>query len=558
MLAMAVIQALGWCLLHFFWQAALVGAVYALARIVLPRGNPRYLAAMLALVVLAVVPGWTFWQALRELAHPVATGGVMPATAVATVGASTGPHETAGWLAAVGVALPWLVLAWSCGVVLLALRVARQWHRLRMIVRAAEALPAWQARARALARRLGLRRTVPVLASVRIATPTLVGWVRPAVVMPLAMLASMPAEQLDLVLAHELAHLRRLDHLANLFQVLLEIVFFYHPVVHWISRDARNERELCCDALALRASGGSRRDFVAALAGLEEFRAGHANLALAASGGLLLERAWFVSGVAPGRPRRQAQAVVSWVLAAALVLALAVVWWQRTTAVPRVAPVQVRPAFGLAAPTLQAGAMPAPGLLAPIHFLVAERSATMQPEHAALREPVALPRLPLRVVDLAPAAPAVGALPAASDAAGTTAQPEVEHATAAGPAAVAPQALHVVAPVYPRAALARGIRGRVTVAFTLDADGRPQNLAVVAASPAGVFNAAALHAIAQWRFQPAGDAGRRLQQTFSFAPDATGDDMQALPGCQYVTGSHICRHSDDAGPGLMTLPASGH
>ena len=128
----------------------------------------------------------------------------------------------------------------------------------------AEQLPEWQSGARKFADRLGLRQMVPVLASVRVATPTLVGWVKPAVVLPLAVLARMPPAQIDLVLAHELAHLKRLDHIANLFQVVLETLLLYHPVVHWISRDARNERELCCDTLALRVTGGERRDFVAA------------------------------------------------------------------------------------------------------------------------------------------------------------------------------------------------------------------------------------------------------------------------------------------------------
>jgi len=302
-----VVQALGWSLVHFVWQAALIGVVYAAARVLLPRGNPRYLAAMLALVALAVTPVWTAWHEVAVLTQTVDVGNMLVTAAAASPAHGYAPTV---WLARLGVALPWLVLVWTVGVAFLGIRVVRQWFGLRAIVRAAEALPVWQDRANALGERLGLRRAVRVLASVRIATPTLVGWARPVVVMPLAMLARMPAEQVDLILAHELAHVRRFDHLANLFQVVVETLFFYHPVVHWISRDARNERELCCDTLALQGSGGSRRDFVAAFAGLGEISARAARPGPCARGagrGLVRVVGFcdrFDAGVAPERGTR--------------------------------------------------------------------------------------------------------------------------------------------------------------------------------------------------------------------------------------------------------------
>ncbi|MGH8114212.1 MAG: M56 family metallopeptidase, partial [Rhodanobacteraceae bacterium] len=323
-----VIQSLGWCLLHFVWQAALVGVLYAVARAILPRGNLRYLIAMVAMISLAVLPILTGWHEFRVLQQSVDLGNVIVQGGSGAASPAAAAMTQSDWLAILRAALPWLVLAWGCGVAFLAVRVIRQWRGLRAIVRAAEALPAWQERARRLGQNLGLKRAIRVLASVRIATPTLVGWVRPVVVVPLAMLARMPMEQVDLILAHELAHLRRLDHLANLFQVVVETLLFYHPVVHWISRDARNERELCCDALALQATGGKRRDFVAALAGLEDFRTDHADLALAASGGVLVERAWFIAGVAPERRSGHLGLMAVGLALVGLAIALGVAWRQ--------------------------------------------------------------------------------------------------------------------------------------------------------------------------------------------------------------------------------------
>src|SRR5690348_17714583 len=322
------VSAVGWCLLHFVWQAAIIGAVYALARGALPRGNPRYLAAMLALVAMAVCPVATGVHEFSLATAPVELTdmAVTPASGVAAASVAT---VIPAWQLLLGRALPWLVLAWALGAAALGVRVYRQWHGLRRMLAAAEQLPQWQSRARQFAQPLGLRRTVPVLASVRVATPTLIGWIKPVVVLPLAVLAQMPPAQIDLVLAHELAHLKRFDHIANLFQVVLETLFFYHPVVHWISREARNERELCCDTLALRVTDGERRDFVAALASLEEFRAGHADLALAASGGVLAERAWFIAGAAPKHPQRhlRSHAIVMVVFALA---GAGWMWWRDT------------------------------------------------------------------------------------------------------------------------------------------------------------------------------------------------------------------------------------
>lgn len=535
------VTALGWCLLHFVWQAAAIGAVYALLRIVLPRGNTRYLAALLALFAMAASPVVTAWHELPVLSAPVVP---VAATVAATVVAQSAA-PTAAWQTLLTAALPWLVLAWALGVAVLGVRVYRQWRELRRLLAVAERLPVWQARALQFAERMGLRRVVPVLASVRVATPTLIGWVRPAVVLPLAVLARMPAAQIDLVLAHELAHLKRFDHIANLFQVVLETLFFYHPVVHWISRDARNERELCCDALALEVTGGERRDFVAALAGLEEFRAARAGLALAASGGVLVERAWFIAGGMPHTRQHRVFGHALTVAAIASLCALAAMWldnavWQQRTAAlvaasnasllqqvrrDAVAPLAWLPSAAsrvrlqsLSVPRVAndvSGAAVAPVRIAPV--------AAMTFDTADLRR------------QLAPIAAA------------TLSAPTAARVIAATP----PRALHAVPPVYPAIAQANGVQGQVVVEFALSAAGVPQDLAVVGAGN-GQFDAAALLALSEWRFAPPAAPGRRYRQTFAFRLGTTGDTADAQ-ACRVLTGSHICRQVYDLDAGVRVV-----
>ncbi len=107
----------------------------------------------------------------------------------------------------------------------------------------------------------------------------------------LAVATGFPVSPVELILAHELAHLRRWDTLANLFQLVVKTVHFYHPVVRWISRDVRNKCEICCDRLALTLGGGSRQEFVRVLAELGDLRERRDNQLLAATGGVLLDRA---------------------------------------------------------------------------------------------------------------------------------------------------------------------------------------------------------------------------------------------------------------------------
>src|SRR6185436_11585192 len=123
--------------------------------------------------------------------------------------------------------------------------------------------------------------------------PAVVGWLRPVVLIPASAVIGLSAAQLEAVIVHELAHIRRFDALANLLQMAVETALFYHPAVWWISRRIRVEREHCCDDVAV-ATSGDALGYAKALASLEEWRAlpspAESSLALAATGGVLKHR----------------------------------------------------------------------------------------------------------------------------------------------------------------------------------------------------------------------------------------------------------------------------
>lgn len=515
----------GWALLHSVWQGALVGGLYAVLRVALPRGNARYLLGVLALIVLALCPvltGVALWQRLAP-----AAGGSAVALPDLSVGgaATTGANQS--WLDAI---VPWCALAWSCGVLTLSVRAWRQWRQLQLVLRLAERLPEWERRARGLARQFGLRRPVTIWRSALVATPALIGWLRPVVVLPVAMLGTLSVAQIEWLLAHELAHLRRWDPLCNLFQLVLETLYFHHPVVHWISRDVRNEREICCDALALAVRGGDRLDFARALAGLAGLREQQAPLLLAANGGLLLER---VQRLVAEPTRHDPNPARPLVMAMGLLLAIvaaSMAWRAPLQTLPRIAPLIGRPL--LDAPMSSWSLMD----LLPVRAQAVRPRP--QPEAVTLEaiptgaSAMALPvslAATLRVADLATPVRQALRLPA----------------PAAAEAAL-PTVLHMRQPVYPQDAYDRGVEGRVVMEFGIGADGQVRDLRVVEANPAGTFDHAALRAMRDWQFagsSVAGAARYRQAMVFSLrtAGHVTGESIDARIGCRVVTGTHICR-----------------
>ena len=562
-LVLASIRVVGWTLLHSVWQGALLGLLYALLRQLLPRGEARYRFGMAILLVLALCPLLTLWRLLEAVPPITSTTAVMVTPAMNGITAASGATPWA-WGADLDALLPWLVLAWSCGVLLLSLRAWRQWRGLKALVRMAGLVPEWQARAVAMTARFGLRRHVTVLCSKVIATPAVVGWVRPVILLPLAVVCNFPAAQIELILAHELAHLRRWDPLANLFQVVLETLCFYHPVVHWVSREVRNEREICCDELALSISGGSRREFVTALAELGELRERPASLLLAASGGVLLDRVQHM--VLPERkaaPIRTPARFVAMLLGAALVALTLQIEWKQSHLQRNLASVatQLQSAWalrGLSLADVDIHWRPADLALRHAEALRPLDGASRMPDGAdvgIVLPPVMLAAVPssplpsVRIADIAlvrQAGPVVAAV-----------KPDVSAGALAGQA---PTPIHIRQPVYPNRALVGGIEGQVVIEFGLSAHGDVEDPRVVSGQPAGVFDQAAIDALRGWKYALPGAAAtsRRYRQTIAFTLNAGGSGS-ANPGlradrkiqpqsyCQVVTGTHICREPDTAG-----------
>ncbi len=295
-----LVPALGQVLLDFLWQGALIGLVAAVLLHVLrdARAQLRYAVACLAMLACAVVPllglAWSLGQggAMDEAASANAsrfTGTLMPMLTAASDGIAAWRLEDA---------LPAIVAAWACGACIFSLRMAMGvWWIQRLCAAPQPSMQqAWQARLDAVAAKFGFARQVALRLVESLDTPAAVGWIRPVVLLPVAIANRMPVELVEALLAHELAHIRRHDYLVNLLQGAVEAMLFYHPVTWWLSRRIRIEREHIADQLAAQAIGEPRR-LARALYELSEHAAtppapslAAPSLALAAQGGHLMSR----------------------------------------------------------------------------------------------------------------------------------------------------------------------------------------------------------------------------------------------------------------------------
>ena len=305
------IDVAGWTLLHFVWQGSVIALTAALALRALRscRADVRYgvacvaLAAMLAApVVTAVVLTSAPRGRIAESIHVLRSSqGALVGVAFTTPWSTLPRSNNATRPAVTELKLPTpvdtdtlfsgLVTLWLAGVAILLLRLTAGCWRIRQLQLMArfEQPSRWQALAEEIAARLGLRRRFSVVDSARVVTPTVIGWLRPVVLLPIAAMAGLSPRQVEAILAHELAHIRRHDFVINFVQTLAETVLFYHPAVWWMSARIRTEREHCCDDVAVAISGDAA-EYAAALAELATWSVASPTLAMAATRGALVKR----------------------------------------------------------------------------------------------------------------------------------------------------------------------------------------------------------------------------------------------------------------------------
>jgi hypothetical protein len=163
-----------------------------------------------------------------------------------------------------------VVTVWLAVAVIKSVRMAAGWNYIRRMRREGLAAPAlWVERVDGLSRQLGVRQAVKLVESLLVRVPMVIGQLRPIIYIPLGLINHLPASEMEAVLLHELAHIRRYDHLVNMVQQAAECLLFFNPGFLWISALIREERENSCDDIAI-AHTRDRVEFVRALVRFKE------------------------------------------------------------------------------------------------------------------------------------------------------------------------------------------------------------------------------------------------------------------------------------------------
>ncbi len=298
------IYAIGWTLMHAVWQGLIVAVLFWGARHFAKASSVRYLIACGALAAMVSMPAATFVTMLPSPADPIVTwteqaAAKFPGTVITWETSEIYRPDSRpiyldasdGWSdlsAQFQRHLPMIVFGWQIGVLLLSLRlIGGSWITHRLKWAGTQTLPdEWRARVKGLARSLNIHHRVKVVTSSVATIPMVVGVFRPVILLPIATFLGLSQRQLEAILIHELAHVRRYDNLVNLFQRFAETILFFHPVIWWISGCIREERERCCDDVVIGHS--DRKVYAEALVALESFRG--PMLAAAATDGSLLSR----------------------------------------------------------------------------------------------------------------------------------------------------------------------------------------------------------------------------------------------------------------------------
>lgn len=305
---------LAWALVHFLWQGALLGLLAWGAFVLVRRQRPqvRYGVACLFLLACLLLPIVTlFWQSDTPTWHDLRESQTFTYRLILGM-----QHALLAWL-------PAILVLWGVGAGWFALRALGSWfwlHRLRTSAMAVLDSHNQSALAR-LRKSLGISRVVRLLESARVHSPFTTGLIRPVILVPLGFFTSINPLAAEAVLAHELAHIRRLDVVVIGLQAVIETLLFYHPVTWWISRRVATEREHCCDDAAVQACGDAVL-FAQTLHRLEIMREAIPALAPGAGGGDLMERIKRLLNIDP-RPVRITAPLLSMTAALAATALLA-------------------------------------------------------------------------------------------------------------------------------------------------------------------------------------------------------------------------------------------
>ena len=300
-----IMQALGWTLLHSIWQISVVAFLLALfLRFSNDSAKIRYNFAAISITIIPILALFTF---LYYLDKPIVIDSSLSgnnSTILYSLNESASSDlifhtltDKINYL--INDYSPTLVMIWMIGIIILMLKFAGGLYYTRELKsqglidvdnRVTDILENFRSASQ-------IKRSIKIYESVLVKVPVTLGYLKPFILLPAGTIAGLPPSQLEAIIAHEIAHIKRYDYLQNIINSLIEIIFFYHPAIWWITDKINEERENCCDDIAVSLTGDSK-GLAEALAGITQ-TINHSQYTLAMTGkqNLLLQRIKRIIGI---------------------------------------------------------------------------------------------------------------------------------------------------------------------------------------------------------------------------------------------------------------------
>jgi bla regulator protein blaR1 len=261
----AVVRALGWTLIHSMWQGIAVGLTTAILLRLLQRrsAQTRYLVAYCALLSLLAMSVYDFISAYHSQPNPTSQTGagleISPIQEIPLIiqiiGNQSFMEQCSDFLNHfLNPYLGWITLVWGIGFCFFGVQLTYGWWRIRGYQRRGGIPLAeiWQLRLQDFQQLFSNNRPIQLLEVAWTQVPLTIGWLKPIIFMPVGIVNRLQPHEVEAILAHEWAHIVHNDYFFNFLQAVVEVIFYYHPAVWWLSSVIRTEREMRCDDMAIR------------------------------------------------------------------------------------------------------------------------------------------------------------------------------------------------------------------------------------------------------------------------------------------------------------------
>ena len=254
------LDSLGWAIVHSIWQGIIALSLVLLYKTIASNKSPasHYVVQMscLGLCLISFITTFGIYYTLSEAGFSTALGTsheeFLSTTDVAHTVQVLSMNENQ-FNINLNSLTPLVGVLWCVGFLFMATRYVGAFYTTQQLKEkgTTPASDIWVDRFLALAKNSGVTTKARLLISKHVDGPLTIGFFKPVVLVPASFLTALPRDQIEAILLHELAHIRRFDYLLNLIEVCIKTVLFYHPAIHIICRHIDEHREQACDDIAV-------------------------------------------------------------------------------------------------------------------------------------------------------------------------------------------------------------------------------------------------------------------------------------------------------------------